>query len=379
MQEIYLDNAATTKVDHAIALVALEMMEEAYGNPSSRHGKGLEAELRLNKAREQVAAVMGAAPEEVYFTSGGTEANNIAIQGGVDALRRRGNHIVTTAVEHSSVKTTVEQLERQGFAVTRILPDSHGTIDPAEVVGAVTDKTILVSCMLVNSETGALHPVESMFTRIRRKNKLCMLHCDGVQAFGKLPLSVKKLGADLLSVSAHKIHGPKGCGALYVHKGARVNPLYFGGSQERGIRPGTESTALIAAFGAAAEQAGRDMTQNQQHVREVCEYFVNKANSLAGICMNSPPDSTPYIQNLSVPGYRSETLLHYLEQQGVYVSSGSACSKGAKSHVLAAMGLSAERIDSALRVSFSRYSTTEEVDKFFAALEAGMATLIRAK
>lgn len=377
MVEIYLDNAATTATDADVAAVAVELMTGDYGNPSSLHQKGLDAQLRMEKARQQVAALLDCTPEEITFTSGGTEANNLAVQGGVKALRRRGNHIITTAFEHSSVLSPVAELEKQGFSVTRIQPGPDGIISPQAVVEAVREDTILVSCMLVNSETGAINPVEELARAVRKKNELCLIHCDAVQAFGKLALSVRKLGVDLLTLSGHKIHAPKGCGALYIRRGVRILPLVYGGSQENSLRPGTENTALACALGGAAEKAGQGQKEYYARVQKICEYFVNKSRTVTGLCINSPANGTPYIVNVSLPGYRSEIMLHHLEESGIYVSSGSACAKGAKSHVLLSMGLPPDRVDSALRLSFSRYSTIEEVDAFFAALEAGMTRLVR--
>jgi cysteine desulfurase len=355
------------------------MMVSNYGNPSSLHGKGLSAHSAVQGARESVARLMGAAADKVVFTSGGTQANNLAVIGGAMAMRRRGDTILISAFEHASVAAPAAYLEKNGFTVRRVAPMPDGTMDVGQLAAAVDEKTVLVSCMLCNSETGALTPIDELVPMIRRLNGTCLIHSDAVQAFGKLPISVKKLGVDLLTVSAHKIHAPKGCGALYMRKGARVLPLEYGGSQEKGLSPGTESTALIAAFGKAADLAGQNMADNHGKVAALCEYFVNKARSTAGLCMNSPPDATPYIRNISVPGYRSETMLHHLEAGGVYVSSGSACSKGAKSPVLTAMGLAPQLVDSALRVSFCRDNTEEDVDVFFEVLGDGMQKLVRSK
>ena len=376
LPEIYLDNAATTQTDPDVAEVALRMMQMDYGNPSSLHKKGLQAQLQLDKARAQVARLLDCLPEEVVFTSGGTEANNLALLGGAEALRRRGNHIVTTAYEHASVLEAAAQLEKLGFSVTYVPPGADGTIDPAAIAAAVTAQTILVSCMLVNSETGALIPIEKVASLVRRKNKNCLIHGDAVQAFGKIPLSSKKAGVDLLTVSAHKIHAPKGCGALFVRKGVHLRPLLFGGGQEKSLRPGTENTALIAAFGHAADNARTHMAESYAAVQDICKFFVNKCEGMPELCINSPANTTPYVMNISIPGYRSETLIHHLAAAGIYVSGGSACAKGAKSHVLTAMGLTTARIESSLRISFSRYSTTDEVARFFAVLQDGLDTLV---
>lgn len=376
MREIYLDNSATTRVDDDVAAMAVQVMCDDYGNASSLHAKGLAAQLRLDMGRQQLAAALGCRQEEVVFTSGGTEANNLAIQGAVQALRRRGKTLVAMAWEHSSVLEPLRALAKQGFVLRLIDPLPDGTVDADALVGAVDEDTIFVSCMLINSEVGAIAPVADIARRIRRRNKTALLHTDAVQAFGKIEFSATKLGVDLLSVSGHKLHAPKGVGALYIRRGARILPQIIGGGQERGMRAGTENVPLAAAFGLAAEKASKNLQANLAHVRQIREYFVNNVAEISALCMNSPPDSTPYICNLSLPGYRSEILLHFLAQRGVYVSSGSACTRGAASHVLRAMGLSADRVDSALRVSFSHYNIAEEIDKFFEALSAAMQKLV---
>lgn len=379
LREIYLDNAATTRVDDDTAALALEIMCGDYGNPSSLHTKGLKAQMRLDTARAQVAAALGCEAGSVVFTSGGTEANNLAIFGAAAALARRGRTLVAMAYEHSSVLEPLRELGRQGYTLKLVNPKPDGCVDADTLVAAVDDDTVLVSCMLVNSEVGTVAPVAEIARRVRAKNRLAMIHCDAVQALGKIPFSVPKLGVDLLTVSAHKLHAPKGCGALYIRKGARILPLLVGGSQERGLRAGTENVPLAAAFGHAVHKADESLKQNLESVRGIREYFVNKAAKFSGLCMNSPAESTPYICNLSLPGYRSEILLHYLAQRGVFVSSGSACSKGAASHVLRSMNLPPARLDSALRVSFSHYTTIEEVDAFFDTLSSAAREILPAR
>lgn len=379
MEEIYLDHCATTPVDEDIAAVAVELMREAYGNPSSLHSKGLSAQLRLDKARLQLAAALGCSQEEVVFTSGGTESNNLALLGGAAALGRRGKTIVAMAYEHSSVLEPLRHLERQGCTLRLVNPAPDGRVDAGRLVDAVDGDTILVSCMLVNSEVGTVAPVAEIARAVRRKNSLALIHCDAAQAFGKLPFSADKLGVDTLSVSGHKIHAPKGCGALYLRKGTRLSPLLHGGGQERGLRPGTENLPAACAFGYAAEKMTARIEENLFHVRSIREYFVNKAKSVPGLCINSPGDATPYLCNVSLPGYRSEILLHYLAQRGVYVSSGSACSRGAASHVLRSMGLPPERVDSALRVSFGKDTRTEHIDAFFETLKEAAREVLPAR
>lgn len=368
MHEIYLDNAATTKVDSAVAAVATELMCTDYGNPSSLHTKGLAAQRKIDLARQQIAAGIGCLPEEIHFTSGGTEANNLAVFGSVQALGRRGKTIVASALEHASVLEPFAQLEKQGFTVRLIPPDASGAVDSDAFVSAVDEDTILVSCMQVNSETGAIFPVQELTKRIRRKNKLARIHCDAVQAFGKIPVSVAQLGVDLLTISAHKIHAPKGCGALYIRTGCRTVPRSFGGKQERGMRAGTESVPLIGAFGYAAQTMLHALDQHFAHANILHSKFWEHAADFSGLCINSPMDGSPYIYNISLPDYHSETLLHYLAQRGIYVSSGSACTKGAASHVLTAMGLSSRQIGGALRISLSQYTTVQEIDTFFTVL-----------
>lgn len=369
MNEIYLDNFATTRVDKDIAQTAVDAMCNHYGNPSSLHFKGIEAERHLERARGQVATAMGCTSGEIFFTSGGTEANNIAIFGAAEALGRRGKRLITSATEHSSVLAPMAKLEQQGFEVCTIDPLPDGNIDIEGFINAVNDDTILVSCMLLNSEVGSISPIQELARRVKRKSKLALVHTDAVQGFCKLTNPIAKLGTDLASISGHKIHAPKGCGALYIRRGVRILPRTHGGGQEQNIRPGTQSVPLICAFGHAAEKYSQSAAENLQHVENIYEYFVNKLDNVQWACKNSPWDSTPYLCNLSVPGYRSEILLHALAERGIYVSSGSACSKGAASHVLTAMKLPRERIDSALRVTFGNTTTTAEIDIFFDALE----------
>ena len=379
LKEIYLDNSATTKVSEEAAKLAYEIMTENYGNPSSLHEKGLNAQLAVEKARKQIADTLNCDENTIFFTSGGTEANNTAILGGTDAAKRRGNKVVTTAFEHSSVIESFKELDKRGFEVCYVSPNEKGEITADALANAVDENTILMSFMLVNNEIGTLIPFEEAVKAIKKKNPRTLIHCDGVQAFGKIPINLKKTDIDLLSISSHKIHGPKGSGALYIKKGVRITPLIHGGEQQRKIRPGTESTPLICAFGLAAQTAHREIMSGESHLKELCTYFDEEVKKREGIVINSPENGTVYIRNISVIGYRSEIMLHALESKGVYVSSGSACAKGEKSHVLKAMGLKNDRIDSALRVSFSKYSTIEEVKVFFEALDKCMQEIIKLK
>ena len=376
MAEIYFDNSATTRVCPEAAEKAVEMMTRNYGNPSSLHTMGFRAEQELRSAREAVAFLLGAKPEEIYFTSGGTESNNIALFGAARARKKRGNRIVTTQIEHPSVLNTMKCLEREGFEVVYLKPDRWGKLSPEQVREAVTPDTILVSMMRVNNEVGSILPVEAAADAIEAAKAPALLHVDAVQAFGKLPLHVQKLRADLMSVSGHKIHGPKGIGALYVRKGVHIEPLTYGGGQEKDMRPGTESMPLIAAFGAAVK-ALPDPEDELSVMWELNAFLRAELAKLDGVTVNSPEDALPYILNFSAGGVRAETMLHFLSDRGVYVSSGSACSKGRESHVLKAMGLPRERIASALRLSFCRFNTKAEAKAFIAALRDGLASITK--
>lgn len=378
MKEAYLDNSATTQVCPQAAAKVLELMTEKYGNPSSLHAKGLEAERELTAAREAVAGVIGALPREITFTSGGTEANNLALFGAAQARRRMGNKIVTTAMEHASVLAAAAELEKQGFEVAYIKPGPDGRVIAEQLLEAVDDSTILISVMAVNNEVGTIQPVEAARQAIKAKKAPALLHVDAVQAFGKLPMKATRMGVDLMTMSAHKIHGPKGVGALYIARGVRILPRAFGGGQENGLRPGTEAVPLIAGFGAAVG-ALPDLREQYEAVRALRDYCVQRLLPLEGVAINSPEDSLPYLLNFSVEGIRSETMLHHLAARGVYVSSGSACAKGKQSHVLEAMGLPHRRIVSAIRVSFSRFSTKEEVDALVDGVALGLQTLARAR
>ncbi len=375
MAEHYLDNSATTQVSEQAAKKALEIMRAEYGNPSSLHALGFRAAKELEYAREKVANAIGAKPEEIYFTSGGTEANNLAILGAAEAHKRRGNRIVTTATEHSSVYDTMKKLSEEGFDVVFIAPDKEGNLDPRKVIDAVDNKTILVSIMLVNNEMGAVNPVEEIFRNLKRLYPQLILHTDGVQALGKTEIKVQKLSADLMTISGHKIHAPKGVGALYIRKGVRILSRTFGGSQEKKLRTGTESMPLICAFGTACAEI--DIKKNTEAVSQLHGYLREKLSSNPDIIINSPTECCPFVLNFSVKGIRSETMLHHLASKEVYVSSGSACSKGAKSHVLTSMGLSDDTIDSAIRVSFSKHNTLADCDALLAALEEGINTLAK--
>ena len=374
----YLDNSATTQVCQEAADAAYRMMRENYGNPSSLHKVGIQAETAVEEARGIIADALNVQPKTIYFTSGGTEANNTAMYGAAQALRRRGDRVIVSAIEHSSVYESAKRLGELGYDVQFAPVTDQGVIDIDALKALLTDKTILVSIMTVNNETGAIQPIERIAKLVHKNCPEALFHSDAVQAFGKMSVKPKKWGVDLMSVSAHKIHGAKGCGALYIREGARILPLLYGGEQQKKLRPGTESAPLIAAFGAAATAVGfLNLSQNADHIRELNRCALEKLQALEGVTINSPADALPYIINISVSGIRSETMLHHLEKSGVYVSSSSACSKGKRSYVLEAMGLSDDRIDSSLRISFSRYNTAEDIDALIEGLQSGIATLQR--
>lgn len=370
----YLDNSATTKVSPQAAAKAAEMMTDCFANPSSLHSFGIRAEHELEAARAAVARQLGVSePREITFTSGGTEANNLAVFGAAEAKRRTCKRIVISSTEHSSVLEAAQKLSDDGFEVVRISPAEDGLIHPEDVAGAVDGGTSLVSVMLVNNETGAINPVAEIFAAARMRNKSVVCHTDAVQAFGKMDVKVKKLGADLLTVSAHKVHAPKGCGALYVKKGVRLMPRQYGGEQEKRLRGGTEALPSIAAFGAAVGEFG--IETNLAYVTELNQYAKERLLAIDGVVLNSPEHALPYVLNISAGRVRSETMLHFLEEREVYVSSGSACAKGKPSHVLSAMGFDKKRADSALRVSFSKYNTKEDIDALAEGIALGLKTL----
>ncbi len=374
LREVYLDNSATTRVSESAAQKALEAMTENYGNPSSLHTKGMDAEQYLIDAQKAIAGKIGALPEEILFTSGGTESNNLAVFGTVGARKRIGNRIVTTEIEHHSVLEACEQLAKQGFELIKLKPDSNGVVSENDIYEAVDGNTVLVSIMLVNNEVGSVQPVQAAARAIKRAKAPALLHCDAVQAFGKMPVKVSALGCDLLTVTAHKIHGPKGTGALYIKKGTRILPSLFGGEQQKKLRPGTQAVPLIAAFGEAVRELP-DINEMSGYMASLKEYLIERLGEIDGITVNSSADSLPYIVNFSTNKVRSEIMLHYLAGSGIFCSSGSACAKGQPSHVLSGMGFNAKRIDTALRISFSKHNTKEDIDILVEALAEGLSKL----
>lgn len=360
--EIYLDNSATTKVCREAADAMMKMLTENYGNPSSLHRKGVEASKALENARQNIADALSCSKEEIYFTPSGTAANNTAIFGAVNANRRNGNRIVTTAIEHPSVNECMKRLEEQGFEIIRLRTDSKGAFSPQELLNAINNKTILISIMAVNNEIGTINPIHMIKTAVRRTNSPALIHVDAVQGFGKIPLNPNKSGIDLLSVSSHKIHGPKGAGALFIKKGTRIQPYIVGGGQEKGIISGTEAMPAIIGFGEAVK-ALPNVSAELSHIKEIRDYFVREVTKIGGVHINSPSDAIPYIINLSVLGVPSQTIVNSLSEYGIYVSAGSACKKGHRSEVLTAIGLDGKRIDSAIRISLSRFTTKQDMDE----------------
>ena len=373
---IYLDNAATTSVCRAAADRVHELLLHCFGNPSSLHRLGLDASRVLEAARADVAAALGCTPGELYFTASGTEGNNIAVLGAARARKNWANRVVVTGYEHPSVEETIAALADEGFAVTVVNPSRDGRVDPDAILDAVDSRTALVAAMHVNNETGAMLDVSALARRIKDKNKRTAVHCDNVHGFLKHPLALE--GIDTVSISAHKIHGPKGIGALYIRKNFNLRTPVHGGGQEKGIRSGTENVPLAAGF-AQAVGAWGSVAANLATVGKTNRRLRDRLSALTGIVILSPDDASPYILNLAAPGFKSETVMHFLEARDIYVSSGSACSRGDRSHTLQAMGVSEALADGALRVSFTAGSTVEDADAFADALADAVSTLIPAR
>ena len=377
MKNVYLDNAATTIVRDEVLDVMLRVMRENYGNPSSMHYMGRQAAGELADARKNVADALGARFDDVYFTSGGTEADNWAVMGCVGVLARKGKHILTSAIEHDAVMEPIKKLENMGWDVTYLIPERTGRISAESFAGALRDDTVFASIMLVNNETGAINPLNEYSREIKRRRLDTVLHTDAVQGFCKIPFTVKTLGAELVTVSSHKIHGPKGVGAIYIKSGIKLAPLLLGGGQENGKRPGTEALPAAAGFGEAARLGRLEFVETAASVRKLREYTSSRvAEELPGVVIIGDGDS-PFVLSLSLPGYKSEVLMNYLDGEGVCVSKSAACKKGARSRVLEAMRLKNEVIDGALRVSFSRYSTIDDAEYFIYALKQASETLFR--
>ena len=376
MNTIYLDHAATTRVLPEAAQAALRVMTQDYGNPSSLHHLGVQAAKEVAGHRAEVAAALGCKPEEIYFTSCGTEGDNWAISLAVHLGRHKGKHIITTAVEHAAVLGPCKALELQGYEVTYLHPDATGHIRIEDLEAALRPDTVLVSMMLVNNETGAIQPVAEAAQVLKRHKSAALLHCDAVQGFLKLPFTPKGLGADLLTVSGHKIGGMKGVGALYIRSGLRAVPLLRGGGQEKGLRSGTEATPQIAAFAAACTAGHQALDQHREYLSGLKAYTLEKLQAeVPGLVVVSQGDA-PHILAISLPGYPSQVVVRYLSDKGICLSSGSACHKGKASHVYASMNLSKAIRDGMLRISFGPENTREEIDALAEALHSATKELI---
>ena len=372
---IYLDNAATTTVFPEVAEVIASVLRDSFGNPSSLYSLGIESKKIMDRSRVQIAKAMGCDPAEVYFTSCGTESNNLAILGAARSRKAWGNKVIVSGIEHPSVQNTAASLANEGFDVVVIPPEEDGNLSIDRFLKEVDKRTVLVTCMRVNNETGALTDTAFLAKKVKEINRRTAFHCDAVQSFMK-HTTVLDGSIDSMSVSGHKIHGPKGIGVLYLRKGFSLEKTQFGGGQEKGMRSGTENVAYIAGMAKAVELIG-PIRKNLEHVSVCRNILWDSIRDLPEVRLNSPETASPYILNISVLGYRSETMLHFLESEGVFVSSGSACSKGEKSHTLEAMSLSEDRVDSALRFSLSAETTEDDVKTAAEALKKAIKTLER--
>lgn len=364
--EVYLDNSATTRCLPSVAELMTKIMCEDYGNPSSMHRKGVESEKYLRYAREVIAKNLKVQEKEILFTSCGTESDNIALIGTAFANYRSGQHIITTAIEHPAILQTCAYLEEQGFKVTYLPVDNNGRIRLSDLDAAITDETILVSIMHTNNEIGSLQPIVEAGELIKRRNPRIVFHVDAVQGYGKFRIHPKKMNIDLLSVSAHKIHGPKGVGFLYINDKVKVKPIIFGGGQQKGMRSGTENVAGIAGMAKAIEEAYENLDEKVSRLYALKAKFVEQISQIEGIKINGLTgiESAPHVVSVSMEGIRSEVVLHALEDKGIYVSAGSACAsnKPAFSATLKAIGIEKQYLDSTLRFSFSTFTTEEEID-----------------
>jgi len=377
--EIYLDNAATTRALDSVADKVKEVMIKDYGNPSSLHKKGLEAEMIVKEAREEIASVLSCSPKEIIFTSGGTESNNMAIIGGSMALKRKGKHIITTNVEHASVRNTMAFLEEMGYEITYVPVNRDGVVSTEDIKKAIRDDTVLISVMMVNNEIGSVMPVSEIGEMINEVNELqvhknnkILFHADCIQAFGKYRINPEKSHIDMLSVSGHKIHGPKGVGFIYIKDKTKIKPIIYGGGQQNGMRSGTDNVPGIAGLGLAAKEIYTDFETKKDHMYELKDYMIDRLSEMDNVTVNSKKgrEYAPHIINASFNGIRSEVLLHALEEKNIYVSSGSACSSNAKgkndkakiSETLKGIGLNQGQGESAVRFSISSFTTRDEID-----------------
>lgn len=371
--EVYFDNSATTRCYDSVKDIVIRTMTEDFGNPSAMHLKGVEAEKYVKDSAARLARILKVQEKEILFTSGGTESDNLALIGAAMANKRSGNHIITTAVEHPAVSQPALFLQEQGFEVTYLPVDSRGVVKLDALEAVLRPDTILVSVMFVNNEVGAVMPVEEISRRIREKSPKALFHVDAIQAFGKYRIYPKKMGIDLLSVSSHKIHGPKGVGFLYINEKAKIQPQILGGGQQSGMRSGTDNVPGIAGLGVAAEEIYRDLDANVEKMYCLKEHIAKGFAKIPDIRINGMElrEGAPQILSISVMGVRSEVLLHSLEERDIFISAGSACSshKRKPSSTLAAMGMPKDQIESTVRLSFSEENTVEEADYFLQVME----------
>ncbi len=379
--EAYFDNSATTRVLDSVKDIVVKTMTEDYGNAAAKHRKGMEAENYIRDAREAIAKTLKVAPKEILFTSGGSESNNMALIGTAFANQRAGKHIISTSIEHPSVYNPLGYLEEQGFEVTILQVDHDGHISLEELEAAVRPDTILVSVMYVNNEVGAIEPVEEISRIVKRKNPAALLHVDAIQAYGKFIIRPKKQGIDLMSVSGHKIHGPKGVGFLYINSGVKIKPLIYGGGQQWNLRSGTENVPGAAGLGTAAKEMYTDHEEKVAKITAVKDYMIDRLGELEGVVVHSKKggESAPQIVSASFEGVRSEVLLHALEDREIYVSSGSACSSHHPgiSGTLKGIGVSPKLLDSTIRFSFGIFNTKEEIDYCIGVLKELLPVLRR--
>ena len=381
MKEVYLDNSATTRCLPEVAALMTHIMCEDYGNPSSMHKKGIESEKYVRYARETIAKCMKVQEKEILFTSGGTESNNIALIGGAYANHRAGRHIITTRIEHPAVAQPCAYLEEQGFDVTYLPVDANGVIRLSDLERAMTRNTILVSIMHTNNEIGSTQPIAEAGALIKRMNPHTLFHVDAVQGFGKFRIYPKRMNIDLLSVSSHKIHGPKGVGFLYINEKAKVRPIIFGGGQQKGMRSGTENVPGIAGMAKAVEMVYEDFEAKIDYLYSIRTRFVEGVSGIEGIKINGPfgSEGAPHIVSVSIQGVRSEVMLHALEEKGIYVSAGSACSSNrpSTSATLKSIGIEKQYLDSTIRFSFSFFTTEEDIDYTISCMKELIPTLRR--
>jgi cysteine desulfurase len=364
--EAYLDNSATTRCDGAAAELMMKLLTQDYGNPSSMHHMGVIAENYITEARKKIAKTLKVQDKEIIFTSGGTESNNLAIIGAAEANKRRGMHLITTSIEHPSVSNTMEYLEKHGYEVTYLPVNSYGEISLEELRAAIRPDTILVSLMQVNNEIGAIEPIAEAGALIKEVNPAILFHVDAIQSYGKMRILPSRMNMDLLSVSGHKIHGPKGSGFLYVKDKTRIHPMLNGGGQQKGMRSGTENVPAIAGLGMAAEAMYDGLEEKVARMYALRKHFIGGVQTISGVTVNGRLDekNAPHIVSVSIEGVRAEVMLHTLEDKQIYVSAGSACSsnKPAVSHTLKSIGLKSSLLDSTIRFSFCVDTTMEEID-----------------